>query len=168
MPLFARSDRPSIAADSSKQSPTVISRRVPPFTARMVPARRSAAVVIVRPAGDVAQSAASSANPFGSRTRVMIETRFCGARGVSTHSRLGRITSAATSSSAQTRRLLAVDTPQRGFSGRAQASSGRHQSALPAASAPLASHRCCQLPPGCSLSQSSSRANPSRRRCRTT
>ena len=84
--------------------------------------------------------------------------------GQSTQSRLGRITSAPASRSAQTRRLLEVDTPARGFRGRAQASSGRHHSALPIASAPQASHRCCHVSPGCSHSQSSSRTSPSRRR----
>ena len=132
----------------------------------MVAARRSAAVFIVRPAGVTAHSADSSAKPRGSRARAMMATRFCGARGVSTQSRLGRITSAPMSSSAQTRRLLEVDTPARGLRGRAQASSGRHHWALPIASAPLTSHRCCHVSPGCSASQSSSRASPSRRRAR--
>ncbi len=127
---------------------------------------RRAAVFIVRPAGVAAHSAESSAKPRGSRARAMMATRFCGARGVRTQSRLGRITSAPISSSAQTRRLLEVDTPARGLRGRAQASSGRHHWALPAASAPLTSHRCCHVSPGCSTSQSSSRANPSRRRAR--
>ena len=155
-----------MASDSSRQSPTVISRRVSPLTARMVAARRRAAVFIVRPAGDAAHSADSSAKPRGSRARAMTATRFCGARGVRTQSRLGRITSAPASRSAQTRRLLEADTPARGLRGLAQASSGRHHSALPIASAPLTSHRCCHVSPGCSPSQSSSRTSPRWRRAR--
>jgi len=157
-----------MASDSSRQSPTVISRSVPPLTARMAAARRNAAAFMVRPAGDAAHNDASSANPRGSRARAMTATRFCGARGVRTQSRLGRITSAPVSSSAQTRRLLEVDTPARGFRGRAQASSARHHSALPIASAPLTSHRCCHVSPGCSASQPNNRTSPSRRRARPT
>ena len=52
------------------------------------------------------------------------------------------------SMSAQTRRLLEVVTPQLDLRGRAQASIGGHQSALPALSAPLAIHRSCQVTPG--------------------
>ncbi len=111
MPLFARSDRPSMTSESCRQSPTVISRNVPPFMARIVAARRSAAGH-VRPAGEASQSATSSEKPSGSRSFAMFGTRFCGARGLRTQSRLGRITSVQTSMSAQTRRLLERVTPQ--------------------------------------------------------
>ena len=43
MALFDRSVRPSMASDSSRQSPTVTSRSVPPLTTKMVAARRKAA-----------------------------------------------------------------------------------------------------------------------------
>ena len=142
----------------------MISPSVPPLTARMVAARRSATVFIVRPAEVASHRAVSSANPAGSRVAAINATRFCGARGVSTQSRLGRIASAQTSISAQTRRLLANDTPPRGSSGRSRACIGRHQSALPLSSAPLASHRCCHVPPGWPANQSSSRTSPVRRR----
>ena len=120
---------------------------------------------MVRPAGEASQRAPSSAKPSGSRSVAMSGTRFCGACGLRIQSKVGRITSAQTSMSAQTRRLLDKVTPQWGLCGRAQASIGFHQSAFPAASAPLASHRCCQVSPGWSDSQPNSRAIPSRRRC---
>ena len=100
-PRSRRTVRPSTSADSSRQSPTVMSRRVPPLTARIVAARRSAAIFIVRPAGMPHTTRTSSANPAGSRSRAINGTRFCGARGVSTQPRLGRITSALTMTCAQ-------------------------------------------------------------------
>jgi len=80
--------------------------------------------------------------------------------GGSTQSMLGWITSAQMNMSAQTRRLLEVDTPQLGLRGRALASIGAHQSALPAPSAPVASHPGCQVSPGWSASQSTRRPAP--------
>ena len=141
-----------------RQSPTVMSRRPPPLTARMVAARRNAAAFIVRPAEEPSHNAANAANPSGSRIVVINATRFCGARGVSTQPTLGRITSAQIRCSTQTLRLLDVETPHCAPSGRSCASNGRHQSALPRASAPLARHRCCHVAPGWLLSQVSNRA----------
>ncbi len=165
MALFARSVRSSIARESSRQSPTVTSCSVPPLTTKMVAARRKAAAFMVRPAGEASQRAPSSAKPSGSRSFAINGTRFCGACGLKIHSKLGRITSAQTSMSAQTRRLLDVDTPPWDLWGRAHASIGFHQSAFPAAFAPLASHRSCQVSPDCSDNQPSSRTIPSRRFC---
>jgi hypothetical protein len=98
-------------ADSSRQSPTVMSRSRPPLTARMVAARRNAADFIVRPAGEASQRADSSVKTGGSRASAMRLTSVWGTRGVSTQSRDGRITPATTSMTAQTRRLLEFDTP---------------------------------------------------------
>lgn len=98
------------------------------------------------------------------RSPAISGTRFCGARGVITHSTVGRITSALISSCAQTRRPLDVATPQGRRSGRSQVSSGRHQPALPSSSAPLACHRCCHVRPGCAANQSSKCTRQSHRR----
>src|SRR5665647_1155590 len=89
MALFLRSERPSMATESSKQSPTVIWRSVPPLTAKMVAARRNAAACSDRPADDASQNVISSAKPSGSRSLAINGTRFTGARGFSTQSRLG-------------------------------------------------------------------------------
>jgi len=94
-----------------RQSPTLSHATFHPLWQGSWP-RDAVPRLIVRPAGEASQSATSSEKPSGSRSFAMFGTRFCGARGLSTQSRLGRITSVQTSMSAQTRRLLERVTPQ--------------------------------------------------------
>jgi hypothetical protein len=84
----------------------------PPLAATIVAARRNADFVIVELAPDVRQRDDRSAKPSGSRTRARSVARLCGANGVSSHPRLGRIASAPISRSRLTRRLLVTDTDE--------------------------------------------------------
>ena len=122
----------------------------PPLAATMVAARRMIVLAIVAPAPDAEQRAASSAKPSWSRTRAMSVARWWGANGVRSQCRLGRIASAQTSRFRLTRRLLVTDTddPRRMLPDCNRSSDGRHQSALPKASAPLACQRSCHVWPG--------------------
>jgi hypothetical protein len=80
----------------------------------------------------------------------MSVARWCGAKGVRSQCRLGRIASAQTSRFRLTRRLLVTDTddPCRMLPDCSRSKDGRHHSALPSASAPLACHRSCHVWPG--------------------
>jgi len=138
----------------------------PPLAATIVAARRRADLVIVEPAPDVRQREDSSAKPSGSRTRARSVARLCGANGVSSQPRLGRIASAQISRCRLTRRLLVTDTdePYLWLPDCNRSSHGRHQSALPNSSAPLARQRSCHVCPGCPASQSTTDTNPRLRR----
>ena len=130
------------------------------MAARIVAARRRADLVIVELAPQALSRADRSAKPSGSRTRAMSAARWWGAKGVSSQPRPGRIacadqqvqlfSSAQTSRFRLTRRLLVTDTddPRRMLPDCNRSSDGRHQSALPKASAPLACQRSCHVWPG--------------------
>jgi hypothetical protein len=138
----------------------------PPLAATIVAARRRADLVIVEPAPELRQREDSSAKPSGSRTRARSEARWCGANGVNSQPRLGRTASAQISRSRLTRRLLVTDTddPYRWLPDCNRSSHGRHQSALPSPSAPLACQRSCHVSPGKPASQSTTDTNPRSRR----
>jgi hypothetical protein len=134
----------------------------------MVAARRSAERAIVDPAPEVAQREDNSAKPPVSRTRARSVARWCGANGVSSQPRLGRIASAPISRSRLTRRLLVTDTdaPYRWLPDCSRSMDGRHQSAFPSSSAPLALQRSCHVHPGWSASQPTTDTTPRVRRTR--
>lgn len=133
---------------SCRQSPTVMSAVVPPFAASMAAIRRIADSVESACAASFALISASRANPAGSRLRAIsvgIALKNC---GNTSHDRLGRITSAPSSN--------LVPRPNRAYSWavvlpaprRNCSEASLRNSTFPAASAPLACHRCCQVSPG--------------------
>ena len=109
--------------------------------------------------------AASAAKPPGSRDRAIPAARFFGIAGARSHLRLGRMTSPQISGSTPRPRAMKS---VRGFAlaqpvSRSHAAASSLHPRLPAASAPLAIHRPCQLRPGCSSSQCTSLVRPIRR-----
>ena len=79
---------------------------------------------------------------------------------VSSHASDGRMTSAPTTTS---RELVISSSRDAEYQPRRRShEAGPAAHCSPAASAPLASHRCCQVRPGCPSSQSSSSGRPRR------
>ena len=157
---------PSSSSAISTQSPAVMSRTMPPLAAMMVAIRRSALFLVWVLAGSLRQTDTSSANPSGSRLRAISAVRICTVPGVRSHDRLGRITSPLIST------RMALPRASKSFFSLAQAAPSRRshpmtrcrQAMLPAASAPLTSHRSCQVCPGWCSSQRRIFPMPARRR----
>jgi hypothetical protein len=84
---------------------------------------------------------------------------------VNNHSSDGRTTSAPTTTSSEL--VINLSRFTENFPWWRSHCSGRCAQSSPAASAPLANHRCCQVLPGWSASQSSSSGSPQRRLSRT-
>lgn len=150
----------------STQSPAVMSLTMPPLAAMMVAIRRSAPSLVWVLAGSLRQNATSAANPSGSRLRAISAVRICTVPGFSSHDRLGRITSPLISGKIPPPRAsksffgLWQSKPSRCSHSIAR----RRQAMLPAASAPLTSHRSCQVRPGCCSSQRRILPRPTLRR----
>jgi hypothetical protein len=137
----------------------------PPLAAKMAAMRRSASCAVWLLTQLAWPIAVRAANPAGSRTRAISADRPAGVAGASNQPRLGRITSAQTSSMIARPASSETCSGSRGPRPAAAshpANSPRH-AGLPAASAPLVIHRSCQDSPGWSSSQSSIRVRPRRR-----
>ena len=136
----------------------VMSASMPPLAARMTAARRSVrvrAVLDTAAAEPPSHSARSRANPSGSRSADMARaSSACSHPPATSQARDGRTMPAQTAVIKAETSAEVTGTASPGTGSASRRASCRH--AAPAASAPLASQRCCQLPPSWPCSQSSS------------
>jgi len=150
----------SSASNSSMTSPTVMSMSLPPLAAMMTAQRRdmwpSSTVVS---AGSASQARCRRAKPSRSRARTVAKPSRWPFPPVSSQRTEGRTTPVPTRACRAPVMYLAraPATPWR-----SSHSAGPAAQSLPAASAPLASQRSCQVLPGWSSSQSSRNWRPPR------
>ena len=135
----------------------VMSASMPPLAARMTAARRSVrvrAVLDTAAAEPPSHSARSRVNPPGSRSADMARaSSACSHPPATSQAREGRTTPAPTAVIKAETSAEATGTAR---PDRLSQLPGSCRHAGPAASDPLASQRCCQLPPSWPASQSSS------------
>lgn len=150
-------------ARTSSRSPTTMSATVPPLAAMMTAVRNKAArrAMSLIP-GSAWQKVSSRAKPPASRERIMFRASLRFLPPVSNQPSEGRMTSAPTMTTSE---LVMVSSRVReNLSCRSSQLAGPSAHRSPAASAPLACQRWCQVRPGCSCNQSSISIRPRRRK----
>jgi len=138
----------------------VMSVTVPPLAAMMAAIRCNATRVVDSPTGLASQRAVSSANPLGSRVRAISAASRVGVAVVSSQARPGRITSAQINDSRPVPSTAVSNRQSNDVVALRHRTGKPRQSTRPSLPTPLASHRCCQVSPGCASSQSTTMRTP--------